>query len=179
MSLKAKLTIGIVCQLIILVGMVGFKHFTLLTGKPILLETVPVDPRSLFRGDYVILRYKISRLKSGIIKEQKMPKRGDSIYVVLRKGDEFWEPTTAFLSRPVLTEGEIFIKGTIVSYRWAKSARVEYGIETYFIPEGKGRVIEAATRGEKSHLSVEVAVDRFGCSVIRQLFIDEKPVKLE
>ena len=34
---------------------------TLTTGETILLRVVPVDPRDLFRGDYVILSYEISR----------------------------------------------------------------------------------------------------------------------
>lgn len=31
------------------------------SGREIVLPVVPVDPRSLFRGDYVILNYEISR----------------------------------------------------------------------------------------------------------------------
>ena len=31
-------------------------------GREIVIRTVPIDPRDLFRGDYVILRYGVSRV---------------------------------------------------------------------------------------------------------------------
>ena len=50
--------------LAILGGMVAINEHTLRTGREIVLKTVPVDPRDLFRGDYVTLRYDISRLQA-------------------------------------------------------------------------------------------------------------------
>ena len=35
------------------------------TGQEVVLNIITVDPRSLFRGDYVILSYGISRLDTG------------------------------------------------------------------------------------------------------------------
>lgn len=47
------------------------KQIILKTGKTILLETLPVDPRDLLRGDYVVLSYKIGTLESDKIKKDK------------------------------------------------------------------------------------------------------------
>ncbi|MEN8195578.1 MAG: GDYXXLXY domain-containing protein, partial [Pseudomonadota bacterium] len=56
------LVLVVVLQTAALVGMVAVKHRTLIAGRPILLETEPIDPRSLFRGDYVRLNYAIGSL---------------------------------------------------------------------------------------------------------------------
>ncbi|MSU71171.1 MAG: DUF2157 domain-containing protein [Opitutus sp.] len=49
-------------QVALLVGWVGYHEWNRTTAPTILLETVPVDPRDLLRGDYMILSYKISRV---------------------------------------------------------------------------------------------------------------------
>ena len=54
------LLLAVVIQTGVLVAMVAMKQWTLTTGTPVVLETKPVDPRSLFRGDYVRLNYAIS-----------------------------------------------------------------------------------------------------------------------
>jgi uncharacterized membrane-anchored protein len=60
---KKRIFIGIgIFWVLIIGGFIGFKEFTLRTGEEVLLKTLPVDPRDLFRGDYVILRYDVSRV---------------------------------------------------------------------------------------------------------------------
>jgi uncharacterized membrane-anchored protein len=53
MSLGLRIVILIALQTTALLGMVGIKQYTLSTGTPIVLKTEPIDPRSLFQGDYV------------------------------------------------------------------------------------------------------------------------------
>ena len=45
------------------VGHAGFGAMPLWTGKEIRVKVVPVDPRSLFRGNYARLNYDFSRLE--------------------------------------------------------------------------------------------------------------------
>ena len=52
--------------LIIIGGFVAYQEFTLKTGQEVLLKVQPVDPRDLFRGDYVVLRYDITRVDSNV-----------------------------------------------------------------------------------------------------------------
>ena len=49
-------------QVIFLVAMIGLRVAPLLTGQTILIRVLPVDPRDLFRGDYVVLSYEFSRI---------------------------------------------------------------------------------------------------------------------
>jgi uncharacterized membrane-anchored protein len=49
---------------------------------------------------------------------------------------------------------------------------VTYGLESYFVPEGKGRLIERSERP----VVVEVSVDRDGRAVIRRLLVDGQAV---
>ncbi|MCR4441725.1 MAG: GDYXXLXY domain-containing protein [Peptococcaceae bacterium] len=49
-------------QLAILAGMVFNNQLIILRGERITLKVEPVDPRSLFQGDYVRLEYPINRL---------------------------------------------------------------------------------------------------------------------
>ena len=62
MNLK-KLTI-IIC--IIWTVIVSFwvikSEYILITGRKVLLKTIPVDPKDLLMGDYVILNYDISQV---------------------------------------------------------------------------------------------------------------------
>ena len=49
-------------QLVFLIGFIGVREVALRTGTEVVLQTVPVDPRSLLQGDYAILDYEIARL---------------------------------------------------------------------------------------------------------------------
>lgn len=56
---------GVVCMAI-LAGMLVSHAYPLWVGQEIVLRVVrPIDPRDLFRGDYVILSYRISQLRFG------------------------------------------------------------------------------------------------------------------
>src|SRR5215210_1183022 len=49
-------------QIMILLGMIALRAIPLVTGQTVLVRVEPVDPRDLFRGDYVILSYEFSRV---------------------------------------------------------------------------------------------------------------------
>jgi uncharacterized membrane-anchored protein len=138
------------------------KEWTLATGEEVVLQTVPVDPRDLFRGDYVNLRYTISTLEGyyGFAV-------GDRIYVSLTKRGDIWDALFASHSPP---DG-LYIKGRITP-AWQDGLAVEYGIESYFVPEGSGHIIESA-----SDVKVRVAIDSSGNAVIKGLLVDGEPFK--
>ena len=48
-------------QIAVLLGMIFLNAAPLFLGKTILVRVVPMDPRDMFRGDYVILGYEFSR----------------------------------------------------------------------------------------------------------------------
>ena len=182
LSVTARLTIAAAAMTVVLVAMVGAKQYTLETGTQIQLETRPVDPRSLFRGDYVRLRYVISLLDLNDLPGDKEFETGDAIYVVLKPGDPYWTPVSVHRSRPEAGNGEVVIKGR-VAYHWKNPGTgkvpprdqidATYGIESYFVPEGEGRELEDPS--QIGRISILAAVDRFGNAAIKQVLVDGEP----
>jgi uncharacterized membrane-anchored protein len=144
-------------------------------GREITLQVVPVDPRSLFRGDYVILNYDISNVESP--EQTRRMRRGETIYVTLQKNEEgLWQVARTGTSPPAAGgSGDVVLKGSV---RYASAAnestpgkaRVTYGIESFFVPEGTGRELEKLVRDNK--LSALIAVDEDGNAGIKGLLVD-------
>jgi len=143
-------------QVLLLTAMVGPKEWTLVAGRTVTLQTVPVDPRDLFRGDYVVLRYRIST--PSLIGFGP----GETVYVALAEQGDTWEP--AFVSR-TKPEG-VFIKGKTS----AGASSIEFGIEAYYVPEGSGHLIERAR-----DVKVRVAINGSGRAAIKQVLVDGRP----
>jgi len=181
-----RLAIVVAVLTLVLFGMIGRKQWTLSTGRPVVLETQPVDPRSLFRGDYVRLNYTINTLDAD---QFPLPdvKRGDVVYVTLKKGEPYWQPVGVSVKRP--DTDAVVIKGRVKraskqrynrqTGKYEKIGRlwVKYGIENYFVPEGKGRALERPAAGEK--VSIEVAVDACGNSGIKAVLVNGQPRYVE
>ncbi|MBI5573668.1 MAG: GDYXXLXY domain-containing protein [Elusimicrobia bacterium] len=164
--------------LIISLGLIASKQYTISTGKKVLLETVPVDPRDFLRGDYVILSYKISDLDLSIVSPNKSDfKRGKSIYVKLEPREKYWEAVSVKEKNNIKTD-EVIVKGKIKYNYQQGHLMVSYGIENYFVPEGKGKEIEQSMRrGSSNTVSVEAIVDKFGNAVVNKLYINDSEVK--
>jgi uncharacterized membrane-anchored protein len=175
------LAIGAVAavQAAVLGWMIWERAHLLASGREVVLEVVPVDPRSLFRGDYVILGYEISRMEPSGGSPQ--PARGDDIYVTLQKteGDK-WKMAGSGKEPPAGTAADqVVLKGR-VDFSWPATAQtpaqtgVRYGIESFFVPEGTGRELEALVREKK--LSALIAVDADGNAGIKGLIVDGQRV---
>ena len=155
-------------QMVVLLAMIGAKEVDLRTGMEVTLETVPVDPRSLFQGDYVILRYAIGAPRpAGSLPRgwqgEGRPKPGTAVYVALREAGDIWAAGGYHLDqRP---DKPVVIRGVITNEGW-----LDFGIGTYFVPEGTGRAIE---RAEDVRVKVVVAQD--GGAVIKEVLVDGEP----
>lgn len=162
---RTVLICGIGFQLTVLAAMVAMPLTTLVTGDTLLLRVVPVDPRDLFRGDYVILSYDFSRPESGIIPRLEAGKLQEQVvYAVLvpEVDGKHWRMSHYSLEKPVTGK---FLRGRVNDW-----GRTEFGIESYFVQEGEGRMYEEAVRSGK--LSAEVAVDGNGRAVLKRLVIE-------
>jgi uncharacterized membrane-anchored protein len=159
--------------------MVYDRDRLLKTGQEITLPTRPLDPRDIFRGDYVTLGYDISSVHqpSG----QQLPDAGvtpgATVYVTLAP-----DPVNQWKAKSVTGKfpsdvgaGEVVLKGRVQSL-WNPSngteanVNIRYGIESYFVPEGEGKVIEAQVREHK--ISAIVAVGADGTAGLKGLVID-------
>lgn len=266
MSSRQKLIFAlcVVLQVMVIVIMVTRKQAVIAFGKQIVLKTNPVDPHSLFRGDYARIRTAIHTPEisnwrpwppkrgatvfteltpSGtswnlVTVHQAMPDHLPATNVVLRgkvrshtqwsgqpifnlvdvsspgwlntqpddpdwqrswgasgqlnhlyhRGNRLPEGATVYVSlfssdgrhwnlqgtdadstrlakRHYQWGGFITLKGRAGPYEEKKMLNVEYGIESYFVPEGKGR------HYERSGLNVEVAVSRSGHAVVKKVIL--------
>lgn len=168
MTMKRSLLLIGALWLVILGGLVASKEFTLRTGREVVLATVPVDPRDFFRGDYVILRYQISLLDLARLPSDRSTfAPGETVYVSLTlEGSHHVATRVDSLPPP----GALALRGTVREMA-GRDLAVLYGIESYFVPEGEGRMLEAA-RGHG--LDVRVAVDRFGRGVIKSVAVNSR-----
>ncbi len=162
-------------QTAILGYMIWDRASLLTTGREIVLDVTPVDPRSLFRGDYVILSYgNISRVD---LKELKAgdANKGATAFVTLRKdAAAAWQPVAITDDYPRdIGKADVVLRGH-VERSGGSSAMVRYGIEAYFVQEGTGREIERMI-GEKK-IQVVVAVDEGGRAAIKALIADGKRI---
>jgi uncharacterized membrane-anchored protein len=158
-------------QLLILLGMIALRAAPLLTGQTVLVRVMPVDPRDLFRGDYVILSYDFSRTPSQGIEGLSETERGSwkklegrAVYVPLVP-DSNGVHHRAQKVTVVKPERGPFLKGQMERY-----GSLKFGIEAYYVQEGTGRGYEQAIRDRK--LSAELAVTSSGKAALRGLRIE-------
>jgi uncharacterized membrane-anchored protein len=243
--MRSKFIFFVLLQVALLVGIIAYREYWVATGEKILLRTAPVDPRDLFRGDYVSLRYDISTIDLGALDVKESFNPNERIYVILEK-----KPDNIFSAKSVSRElpaGMKFIQGRVQyerpSSKWevslkddsgnihelkparfwnvkkgdwvtfclddkgnvinfykededyrlkckgqsltgaieeikemkSRTLQVEYGIESYFVEEGKGRAIESSRNARE--LSVEVSLRKDGKGIITGLFVDGKLVR--
>jgi uncharacterized membrane-anchored protein len=157
----------------VMLGAMVWDRVQLLThGREVVLPIIPIDPRSLFRGDYVRLNYDVSRVPGRLIEGR--PRRGDAVYVTIARGsDSLWTPIRVTPMHDGAGGDGIVLKGRLdQGGSDGHDAFVRYGIESYFVPEGKGRDLEALARDRK--LAAVVAVDARGNTAIKGLMIDGK-----
>lgn len=164
--------IAMLIPAIAILGFLAYNYYTYSAGEEILLKTVPVDPRDLFRGDYVNLRYEVSTINLTNTPHIGNFTSGDDIYATLSMKEKFWSVTEVGTEKTALQSNEVCMKGEVTS-SYGGQLRVRWGIESYFVPEEKGRDIELNIR----NVSVKVAVDSNCRAVIKELYINDNPVK--
>jgi uncharacterized membrane-anchored protein len=113
---KAFIVAAIIMQVLVLAYMAGEREYILGSGTIVHLRTAPVDPRDIFRGDYVRLSYEISRIAANDITDaesREKIKKGRKIFVSLEKGpDGLHRMTQAQFQRP---QTGLYLTGRIPS----------------------------------------------------------------
>jgi uncharacterized membrane-anchored protein len=158
-------------------GWIIYEHVNLIkSGREIMLPIVPIDPRDLFRGEYVRLTYSIARVPTGLFSMKKSALPPAAFYVTLQQdADGNWSPVkVAEQLEPAAKDLQIVLKARRREQWWPTNGEVtvNYGIEQYFIPEGKGLELEGLARNRK--LAAVIAVDARGNAAIKGLAIDGK-----
>jgi len=172
---------AILVQCVLLVLMVADRMQILREGREVTLQTQPVDPRDLLRGDYVVLRYDISQLPAGALAGQSSAERNPIVFVKLAPNAAgVYEAVSVHAAPVAVTAPEILIRGR-VTYSCGSTNRtfcdkltIRYGLESYFVPEGEGKKLEQARNQQK--LRVVAAVLPSGRAAIKRLLLDGEPV---
>lgn len=129
---------------LILLGMSVKPVYTLLNGEEVTLQTVPVDPSDLFRGDYVTLKYEaeeISRelVEKDVVTEIENGQYDVTVYVLLEKKDGIHTPVKVTLNKP---KKGIFLKGKLqylgTNNNQEEIAYLEYSLDKYFLEDNTG-----------------------------------------
>jgi uncharacterized membrane-anchored protein len=159
-----------VLQTAALGAMVGDRIWLMRTGREVVVPVEPVDPRSLFRGDYVRLGFRFAR---AIPEASEQVIASETIYVTLEKAtDGSVAYKSVQKSHPgSVADNQFVLRATRNHRGWP---RVRFGFESYFVPEGRG--VELEKLATTSKLAVVLAVDGRGRAAIKGLVIDGKKV---
>ncbi len=170
--MKLKLLILVLAmQTAWLLGTVVVQERALAHGRVITLETRPVNPRDMLRGDYLRLNYKISDVPTNLFSppvKTNLP-QGTEIFVALAPGtNQFYEIVKAGTNEFTPSPGEVLLKGKS-TWWWnaTNSIHVEYGLERYYVAEGTGN--------PTGKLTVQAVVPASGHPKIKEVFVDGKP----
>ncbi|HWL17786.1 MAG TPA: GDYXXLXY domain-containing protein [Opitutus sp.] len=144
-------------QVVFLLGWAGYHETVRRSAPTVLLKTKPVDPRDLLRGDYILLGYEIADV--ALPAETAI---GADVWVLLEPHGRYYEAVSASRERPALQDRQIAVRAQ-------KGGRgVNFGIEHFYVPEGKGT--PAFTT-----LEVEASVSPTQQLYIKHLLLDGKP----
>ena len=147
-------------QMVGLVAFAAIKQYVVASGTEVVLQGAPIDPRSLMQGDYAILDYDIAGLPDDV---EARFERGDDVIVVLERRGQVWEASKYLTSdREPKRKNQTFIRGELES-----NGRIDFGIGTYFVPEGTGGAIERAR-----DVKIRVSVSDDGDATVTGVILD-------
>jgi len=173
--------LALLLQVMIIGSLVLTHYTTTVTGRPVVLKLAPVDPRDPLRGDYLTFRYDISRLRSDLFLDPSTgsastPTKGETVFVPLMREGTYWVAVPGVSSRLPGPGGDaasgyyppdaVFIKGAVTEIVGSE-VHVTYGIEEYFVPEGKAASFPPNKQG-----SALVVVGKDGKPLIKQVFVE-------
>ena len=170
-------------QVVLLAVMIIDRAQILREGAEVTLQTRPVDPRDLLRGDYVVLGYDMSQLPAGQLLNQPAASRNPMLFVKLApKSDGLYEPVSVHTDAVAVTSPEVLIRGRVAygascgsdGRAFCDKLTVRYNLESYFVPQGEGQKLEQARNQRK--LTVVAAVLPSGRAAIKRLLLDGEPV---
>jgi uncharacterized membrane-anchored protein len=181
--------IAVVALFAVALGAIIFERVHMLnSGREVVLQVEPVDPRDFFRGDYVTLSYGgLTQIVVPETSDWAGVKGGQPVYVALAVAPD--GRATAKSIHATLEAARkaspLVIRGQI---DWTSSrqdgdkpretvVRARYGIESYFVPEGEGRALEAARNARRLEMLIAVGDD--GEAAIKGLILDGKRAYVE
>ncbi|MGH8017551.1 MAG: GDYXXLXY domain-containing protein [Opitutaceae bacterium] len=162
-----------IAQLAVLLVMAGEREWIARAGTPIVLRTAPIDPRDPMRGDYVRLEYEISMVPRALCSdrleswfEDGARVRDRKVYAALRVADDGLAELAGLSDEP--PDDGLFLRGRAEHVSF-DNLRVRYGVEAFFMQQGRARALEDEMRGARrgSLLNMTARVNSRGAVVLQ------------
>lgn len=134
-------TIALIAGIVVLVAVnwsIHGRERLLETGRVVLLELVPVDPRSLMQGDYMQLHYQVADEAFG---RRPGGELADG-HLVVKIGDHGVARFVRHGDRTPLAADEVLLRFRV------RGGRVKFATNAYFFQEGTAQLYEQARYGE-------------------------------
>ena len=170
--------LAIAAQLLILAAVPAKQIHALKTGKTVRLYTAPVDPYSIMSGYYVTLGYEISRpgrTQANWWNDANGPtwqkwENSSNVYVVLEPDANGVHVAKSWHQQ---WPGDIGEKAVVIKGK-TQHWQIEYGIESYYIPEDMRNTINHELQRLRNKITVEIKLDDQGNAALSKLIIDKK-----
>lgn len=152
---KVHFIIVLAVPLIILLGLTVKPLWTLTFGEEISLLTVPVDPRDLFYGDYVTLRYEIEEVQKDKLTEDLLQKlENDTSYKAVKVYGKLIQKDQVFILEELTDKkpaGSPYLTGQMYGYPYLNENNtmifnVDFKLDRFFVPENTGMELEKLSR---------------------------------
>lgn len=178
-----------IMQVSILLAISFQREWIFRTGDVVYLRTAPVDPRDIFRGDYVQLHYDVSIPEASLVSKK--------LHTDLRKGNTHYQPIFVHLHKARSGVADItdisisppdsglYLKALVGRNIWKdyrNRGRIKYGIEKYFVEQNSGKQLEnkLGKRDEwQTSMEMEVALSHSGTAVVKGHRWSDLAVQLE
>jgi uncharacterized membrane-anchored protein len=135
--------IVVIAGFLILIGVtaaISSKEQLLISGRVVLLDLAPVDPRSLMQGDYMALNFKIANEAFGFRRDRKaLPNDGRIVLALNENG-------VATLKR--LDTGSPLAANEVVMQYRIRDEKVKFATNAFFFQEGHAMDYASARYGE-------------------------------
>lgn len=164
--LRLGLFAGFVATLLLIVGAgIAREEYYLRSGQEIVLQSVPVDPVDLLRGQYVTLSYVAQSVPARCFDDNN----DGQVYVRLAQDGRYWVPVECDdtrESRTSLESDNVVLKARIPP--GSSQSRVEYpNTDRYYVPDG--------TPAPPKLPDVVLSVNGDGTARVKRLEVDGKP----
>jgi uncharacterized membrane-anchored protein len=188
--MKRWFSLIVAVQTLFIVGEAASYTIQARTGQEVILKVLPVDPRSVFMGNYMALQFDISRLDTRTVPFSDSGatiKAGEPIFVAVAPGKPWAKPVAASVDRSgVEGRGSVVLRGTVTSVEQAGGANtrptmlhVDYGINRFYFPEARQETVTERMRrpdGSPAEITVTVSVPPSGRPIPRAVRLDGWPV---
>jgi len=168
-----KYLLCILMPIVILILILMSSYYIILFGEEIILKAAPVDPRDVFRGDYIELKYEIENIRENQLKDIEIINDDEIIYgfAVLKPSNGYYK--LDFITRDKPKKG-IFLKCHVSKNNKFNNRKFEfkadYNIDRFYVKENTGQDIEDVSK--MGDLLCKIKVYN-GNSILMELYKNE------